>query len=167
MGAAPWLAGLLILAAMLLIALGLHPGSTGVQWFLRLKRPARLSFERWIPWIWIVINGCFYASALISWNQSQRWDLLGGYLLLFLLVQSEVLVICKTRRIRNGTAVGLLGWVWGIAVAIAAAQVSSSDWLLLLPFSALESDRHAGACSNAAPQSLGGDAINSRQAWVW
>jgi hypothetical protein len=49
MGAAPWLAGLLILAAMLLIALGLHPGSTDVQWFLRLKRPARLSFERWIP----------------------------------------------------------------------------------------------------------------------
>ena len=128
------LAALLILLAMGAITLGLNPSQEEFGWFLRLKRPAWLTFERWIPLIWTVIYGCFYASALISWNLSRRWDLLGGYLLLLLLVQSYVVVICKIRRIRNGTVLGFLGWVWGLALAIATTEVSASGPLLLLPY---------------------------------
>jgi len=128
------LAALLILVVMAVITVGLNPRRDEFRWFLQLRRPAWLTFERWIPLIWLVIYACFYASGLISWNASFRWDLLAGYLLLLVLVQSYTLVICRTRRLRNGTAIGFLGWVWGLALAIAVAPVSGPAWLLLLPY---------------------------------
>ncbi len=128
------LAALLILLVMAGITVGLNPRREEFRWFLQLRRPRWLTFERWIPLIWLVIYGCFYASALISWNASGRWDLLAGYLLLLVLVQSYTLVICRTRRLRNGTAIGFIGWVWGLALAIAVAPVSVPAWLLLLPY---------------------------------
>ncbi|MCS5706182.1 tryptophan-rich sensory protein [Synechococcus sp. FGCU-3] len=128
------LAALLILVVMAVITVGLNPRRDEFRWFLQLRRPAWLTFERWIPLIWLVIYACFYASALISWNASFRWDLLAGYLLLLVLVQSYTLVICRTRRLRNGTAIGFIGWVWGLALAIAVAPVSPAGWWLLLPY---------------------------------
>jgi tryptophan-rich sensory protein len=128
------LAALLILVVMAVITVGLNPRRDEFRWFLQLRRPGWLTFERWIPLIWLVIYACFYASALISWNASFRWDLLVGYLLLLVLVQSYTLVICRTRRLRNGTAIGFIGWVWGLALAIAVAPVSTASWWLLLPY---------------------------------
>lgn len=127
-------AALLILLAMVLVVLGLNPGREEFRWFLKLRRPAWLSFERWIPLIWLVIYACFYASALVSWQAAARWDLLGGYLVLLILVQSYTLVICRTRRLRNGTAIGFIGWVWGVALAVAVAPVALAAWWLLLPY---------------------------------
>ncbi len=128
------LAALLILLVMAVVTVGLTPRREEFRWFLQLRRPAWLTFERWIPLIWLVIYACFYGSALSSWNASGRGDLLAGYLLLLVLVQSYTLVICRTRRLRNGTAIGFIGWVWGLALTIAVAPVSGASWLLLLPF---------------------------------
>lgn len=128
------LAALLTLLVMLLVVVGLNPRPEEFRWFLQLRRPRWLTFERWIPLIWLVIYGCFYASALICWNASGRWDLVAGYLLLLVLVQSYTLVICRTRRLRNGTVIGFIGWVWGLALAIAVTTVRGPAWLLLLPY---------------------------------
>lgn len=130
----PLLSALVILLVMVLVAVKLNPNREEFRWFLQLRRPDWLTFERWIPLIWLVIYGCFYASALISWTASRRWDLMAGYLLLLVLVQSYTLVICRTRRLRNGTVLGFLGWVWGIALAIAVAPVSRFSGLLLVPY---------------------------------
>ena len=133
-GASPVLSALLILLVMVLVTVGLTPNREEFRWFLQLLRPVWLTFERWIPLIWLVIYSCFYGSALMSWMASGRWDLMAGYLLLLVLVQSYTVLICRTRRLRNGTVIGFLGWVWGIALAIAVVPVSRVSWLLLLPY---------------------------------
>ena len=127
-------AALLILLVMVGVAALLNPSREQFAWFIRLRRPAWLTFEGLIPLIWIGIYACFYASALVSWQAAARWDLLGGYLVLLILVQSYTLVICRTRRLRNGTAIGFIGWVWGVALAVAVAPVALAAWWLLLPY---------------------------------
>ena len=61
------LAALIILLVMVGVGFVLNPSRRQFAWFLRLKRPAWLSFERLIPLIWIGIYACFYASALLGW----------------------------------------------------------------------------------------------------
>jgi tryptophan-rich sensory protein len=127
----PWL---VILVAMVLVTLLLNPSKEEFGWFLRLRRPAWLTFERWIPVIWVAIYLCFYASALIAWRASGSWALMGAYLALLLLVQSYTLVICRSRRLANGTVVGFLGWVWGMALAVGVTPLSPPAALLLVPY---------------------------------
>jgi tryptophan-rich sensory protein len=127
-------AALLILLVMAAVILVLNPAREEFAWFLRLRRPAWLTFEPLIPLIWLLIYGCFFLSALLVWTASQRWDLMAGYLLLLVLVQSYTWVICRTRRLAPGTRVGFIGWMWGIALTIAVARVSQPAWLLLVPY---------------------------------
>jgi len=127
-------AWLLIAAALLAVAALLNPSRDEWQWFLRLRRPRWLSFERWIPLIWSAIYACFYASALLCWNAGGGWGRMAGYLLLLLLVQSYTLLICRTRRLASGTAIGCAVGLWGIALAVLVAPVSGVAALLLLPF---------------------------------
>ncbi|MCP9915565.1 TspO/MBR family protein [Cyanobium sp. ATX 6F1] len=128
------LAALLILVVMGGVAFSLNPSRDEFQWFIRLRRPAWLTFERFIPLIWIGIYGCFYASALLSWNASGSAPLMVGYLLLLVLVQSYTLVIVRTRSLRNGTLLAAAGWAWGVALTIAVADVSGPGWWLLVPY---------------------------------
>ncbi|MCP9848636.1 tryptophan-rich sensory protein [Cyanobium sp. Morenito 9A2] len=128
------LAALLILVVMGAVVAALNPGRVEFQWFLALRRPRWLTFERWIPLIWIGIYACFYASALLSWNASGSWPLMAGFLLLVLLVQSYTLVIVRTRRLRNGTLLGAAGWGWGVALSLAVAPVSRGGLVLLIPY---------------------------------
>jgi tryptophan-rich sensory protein len=127
-------AALLILLVMVAVAGLLNPRREQFAWFLRLRRPAWLSFERLIPLIWISIYACFYASALLAWNASGSWGLMAGYLGLLLLVQSYTWLICATRRLANGTAIGLAGWMWGVALAGVVAPQSMPAMLLLIPY---------------------------------
>jgi benzodiazapine receptor len=127
-------AWLSILLVMILVAVVLRPGKDDFSWFLRLRRPYWLTFERLIPVIWMVIYACFYASALLSWRATASGGLMTGYLILLLLVQSYTWLICRTRRLANGTAVGFAGWVWGIALAVVVAPGSFPACLLLIPF---------------------------------
>jgi tryptophan-rich sensory protein len=127
-------AWLVILVAMVLVTLLLNPSKEEFGWFLRLRRPRWLTFERWIPVIWVAIYLCFYASALLAWRANGSWVLMGAYLLLLLLVQSYTLVICRSRRLANGTVVGFLGWVWGMALAVGVTPLSPPAALLLVPY---------------------------------
>lgn len=131
---APMVAALLILLVMVAVGALLNPSREQFAWFLRLRRPAWLSFEGLIPLIWISIYACFYASALLAWNASPSWLLMGGYLGLLLLVQSYTWLICTTRRLANGTAIGLVGWAWGVALAIVLLPHSRPAMLLLIPY---------------------------------
>ena len=55
-------------------------------------------------------------------------------LLLLVLVQSYTWLICRTRRLANGTAVGFAGWAWGVALAVIVVGSSGNAALLLLPY---------------------------------
>ena len=127
-------AALLILLVMVLVALTLTPGREEFAWFMRLRRPAWLSFERLIPLIWISIYACFYVSALLSWNATRNPWWMAGYLGMLLLVQSYTLVICRSRRLASGTAIGLAGWLWGVALTVLVQSRSGVAALLLIPF---------------------------------
>jgi tryptophan-rich sensory protein len=127
-------AWLVIATVMVLVTVLLNPGREDFAWFLRLRRPGWLTFERWIPLIWCSIYACFYASALLSWSAAGRWGVMAGYLGLLLLVQSYTLLICRTRRLANGTAVGLAGWIWGVALALVVGSHSLPAALLLVPY---------------------------------
>jgi benzodiazapine receptor len=127
-------AAFVILVVVGATVLVIMPSQAEFAWFLRLRRPAWLSFEGWIPVIWLLIYGCFYASALLAWNRSASGGLMAGYLLLLVLVQSYTWLICRTRRLANGTAVGLLGWLWGVVLAVLVAASSQAAALLLIPY---------------------------------
>jgi tryptophan-rich sensory protein len=121
----------LVMAAVVAL---LTPSKEDFAWFLRLRRPRWLTFERWIPLIWVTIYACFYASALVLWQTvRQPWILL-GYLGLLVLVQSYTWLICRTRSLRSGTAVGFAGWVWGVALALVVLAHSLPAALLLVPY---------------------------------
>ena len=88
----------------------------------------------WIPLIWLAIYGCFYASALLTWQAGGRLVPMLAYLVLLLLVQSYTLLICSTRRLANGTVVAFIGWAWGVLLASIVSTFSSTATLLLVPF---------------------------------
>ena len=48
-------AALLILLVMVAVGAGLNPSREQFAWFIRLRRPAWLTFEGLIPLIWIAI----------------------------------------------------------------------------------------------------------------
>jgi tryptophan-rich sensory protein len=127
-------AALLILVVMVAVVAGLNPNRAEFSWFLALRRPAWLRFERWIPLIWITIYACFYASALLAWRSGNSLALQAGFLVLLVLVQSYTWLICRTRRLANGTRVGFAGWAWGVALALIVLDSSRSAALLLLPY---------------------------------
>jgi benzodiazapine receptor len=130
----PMAAALLILLVMVAVGAGLNPSREQFGWFIRLRRPAWLTFESLIPLIWIGIYACFYASALLAWNASWSWGLMAGYLGLLVLVQSYTWLICTTRRLANGTAIGFAGWTWGVALALVVLPRSPAATGLLLPY---------------------------------
>ena len=127
-------AAIVILLVIGTLVVVIMPSREEFAWFLRLRRPRWLSFEGFIPLIWLAIYGCFYASALLVWNRTTSWGLMAGYLLLLVLVQSYTWLICRTRRLANGTAVGLAGWLWGVALTLVVAGSSQPAALLLIPY---------------------------------
>jgi tryptophan-rich sensory protein len=124
----------LLAGVMASVVIGLTPSREDFQWFLRLRRPRWLTFERLIPLIWVLIYACFYASALLLWQTSRQGWLVAAYLPLLVLVQSYTWVICRTRQLRAGTAVGFAGWAWGVALAVVVLTHSLPAALLLIPY---------------------------------
>ena len=131
--------GCMTAAIVILLVIGtlvvvIMPSQDDFAWFLRLRRPGWLTFEAFIPLIWLTIYACFYASALLVWYRTSSWWLMSGYLLLLLLVQSYTWLICRTRRLANGTGVGLAGWLWGVALSVLVVRVSQPAVFLLIPY---------------------------------
>ncbi len=116
------------------VVVALTPSREDFAWFLRLRRPRWLTFEALIPLIWLVIYGCFYASALLLWQVSRQGWLVAAYLPLLVLVQSYTWLICRTRNLRSGTVVGFAGWVWGVALALGVLSRSPLAAFLLVPY---------------------------------
>jgi len=56
------------------------------------------------------------------------------YLWLLVLVQSYTCLICRTRQWASGTAVGFVGWLWGVALSVVVASQSRSAAVLLFPY---------------------------------
>ena len=127
-------AALSILIVMVVVTVTLNPGREQFAWFMRLRRPAWLRFERLFPLIWISIYACFYLSALLSWNASRSLGLMAAYLVLLLLVQSYTWVICRSRRLAYGTALGFSGWLWGMALTVWVLSRSGAAAALLIPY---------------------------------
>ncbi|MBM5817296.1 MAG: sensory protein [Cyanobacteria bacterium K_Offshore_surface_m2_239] len=124
----------LLAGVMVAVVVALTPSREDFQWFLRLRRPRWLTFERLIPLIWLLIYACFYASALLLWQTTRQGWLVAAYLPLLVLVQSYTWLICRTRNLRTGTTAGFAGWVWGVALAIIVLSHSLPAALLLLPY---------------------------------
>ena len=130
----PVIAALLIVSVMGLVVAGLNPSRSSFGWFMRLRRPQWLVFERWIPLIWLLIYGCFAASAWLVWYSSRSGLLMAAYLVQLVLVQSYTLVICRNRSLGQGTAIASAGWIWGVALTVVVAASSPAAALLLLPY---------------------------------
>lgn len=127
-------AWLVILAVQVAVALSLNPSRADFEWFLRLRRPMWLRFERWIPLIWLLIYACFYASALLSWQAGTGGWSMVAFLVLLLLVQGYTWLICRTRRLSSGTTLGFLGWTWGVGLALGLTSHSLAAAGLLIPY---------------------------------
>lgn len=108
--------------------------SRDIKWFRQLRRPDWLTFEAAIPAVWIAVFICGGWSAYITWNQTQSWWLMAGYVGLELLIVSYTPVMCKLQSLRVGTALGAAGFGVGLLLAWPVAQVDGVALLLLVPY---------------------------------
>ena len=127
------LAALLILVVMVATAALLTPAPAQQLWFLRLRRPRWLVFEKRIPLIELCIDLALALSAMEAWRSSTRWALLGGYLALWVVVQGRTWLICSTRRLRYGTWCALSAGIASAALITAVLPESLIAAVLLLP----------------------------------
>ena len=105
-----------------------------IQWFQRLRRPNWLTFEVAIPLVWIGVFICGGWSAYITWQRTQSWPLMVGYVLLELLIMAYTPVMCKLRSLRVCTGIGAAGFVFGLLLAWPIGQASLAARSLLLPY---------------------------------
>jgi translocator protein len=117
-----------------LVGLAIRTSPEEFRWFLGLRRPRWLTFEWAIPYIWIVIFICGAWSAVLTWEASQSWALMAGYLLLEVFIQLYTLSICKLRSLNVGTVVGAAGFVIGLMLALQVLAVSRTAFNFLLPY---------------------------------
>ena len=121
------------------IAFGLNRLSPrDLRWFNRLRRPAWLTFEWAIPWIWISIFICGAWSATVLWetapHQPLTWAMLAGYLVLEVVIMAYTPVMCKLRSLRVGTAIGATGFFLGLGLAVWVFPISGVAGSLLIPY---------------------------------
>ena len=128
------LAAISILFVMIIVGGFLNPSKEEFAWFMKLKRPGWLNFERFIPLIWIFIYGCFYFSVLTAWYKSWNLFIMILYVILLLLVQSYTFIMCKQRKIKTGTLIAFAGWLWGGVLLTQVIQISIISAFLLIPF---------------------------------
>jgi tryptophan-rich sensory protein len=131
-----WMA---IAAVILLVSLGANlVSSSDRQWFNQLRRPSWLTFEILIPVIWTVILICGGISAYLVWEREmgslRGWSMMVFYLALEIVIIAYVPVTLRSRNLRWGTWVGLVGFGLGLALTLSVWQISGNAALLLLPY---------------------------------
>jgi translocator protein len=127
----PWLLILILMEGVILM---INPTRRDFAWYQGLRRPRWVTFSASIPLIWLLINACFYLSALVSWHASNSWPLVFAYLLLMVLVESYTWLMCRTRRLSTGTILCILGWVYGVLISLYLVPLSPMAALLLVPY---------------------------------
>jgi len=109
-----------------------------IKWFKQLRRPRWLTFEALIPVIWTVILICGGLSAYLVWEAgtggSIGWLIMAFYLLLEIAIIAYIPITLRSRNLKLGTFVGLVGFGLGILLALAVWQISAWAVLLLGPY---------------------------------
>ncbi len=132
-----WMA---IAAIILLVSLGanLFTSPSDRQWFMELRRPQWLIFEALIPVIWTVILICGGISAYLVWEQEpgspRIWSIMAFYVLLEIVIIAYVPITLRSRNLKLGTLVGLIGFGMGVALTWEVWQISNWGAILLLPY---------------------------------
>ncbi|MCY7332695.1 MAG: tryptophan-rich sensory protein [Pseudanabaena sp. CAN_BIN31] len=108
------------------------------KWFMRLRRPRWLTFEKAIPFIWIFIFICGITSASVLWETQpatiNTWLLMVGYGILELTILSYTPVLTRLRNVRAGVIAGAVGFLLGIVLTTQVWQISSLAGWLLMPY---------------------------------
>ncbi len=108
------------------------------KWFMRLRRPRWLTFERAIPFIWIFIFICGITSAAVLWetqpNTISTWLLMIGYGILELAILSYTPILTRLRNVRAGAIAGAIGFILGVILTTQVWQISSFAGWLLMPY---------------------------------
>lgn len=112
--------------------------SSDIRWFKQLRRPQWLTFEVLIPAIWTVILICGGFSAYLVWEAgiggSTGWLMMAFYLLLEIVIIAYIPITLRSRNLKLGTFVGLVGFGLGILLAVVVWQISTWAVLLLVPY---------------------------------
>lgn len=108
------------------------------RWFMRLRRPRWLTFEKAIPFIWIAIFICGITSASFLWETQpatvNTWLLMVGYAIVEISILAYTPVMTRLRNVRAGVIVGAIGFVLGVVLTTQVWQVSSLAGWLLMPY---------------------------------
>ena len=118
----------------MLIAACIRPAPADWRWFMRLRRPAWLTFEWAIPLIWTIILICGVWSAVLVWQSRPSGGLMVAYGLLEVSIMAYTAVMGKLRRLRVGVWIGAIGVVWGAVLALQVGPISATAAALLLPY---------------------------------
>jgi translocator protein len=126
--------------AATLIAVGVLKLNTskGINWFNRQKRPAWLTFEGLIPFIWMTIFICGAWSAYATWSAQpgslRSWLLMGGYGTVEVLIMLYNPAMAWFRSLAVGVWVGAIGFGCGAILAFFVFPQSFWGGILLLPY---------------------------------
>ena len=131
-----WMAIALITFFVSLGAILISPKD--IKWFKQLRRPRWLTFEVLIPVIWTVILICGGFSAYLVWEaemgNSTGWLIMAFYLLLEIAIIAYIPITLRSRNLKLGTFVGLVGFGLGILLTVVVWQISAWGALLLVPY---------------------------------
>ncbi|MDJ0723935.1 MAG: tryptophan-rich sensory protein [Prochloraceae cyanobacterium] len=111
--------------------------SEDYRWFARLRRPAWLTFEWAIPFIWIFIFTCGAISASEVWetapNENYTWILMGCYLLWEVSILVYTPIICKLRSLKAGTISGIITFFVGLILTLLVFPLNDRAAYLIFP----------------------------------
>jgi translocator protein len=132
-----WMA-IAIITFLVSLGANLFTSRSDRTWFMQLRRPRWLTFESLIPIIWSVILVCGGISAYLVWESGiesfRGWLMMGFYLLLEIVIIAYVPITLRSRNLKLGTWVGLIGFGMGVVLTLEVWQISSWAALLLLPY---------------------------------
>ncbi len=130
-----------LVVGIICLALGialnkLYPADN--KWFMQLRRPRWLTFEKAIPFIWIAIFLCGITSAAFLWEAQpatvNTWLLMVGFAILEIAILAYTPVMTRFRNVRLGAVVGAIGFILGIVLTTQVWQISSVAGWLLVPY---------------------------------
>ena len=108
------------------------------KWFMQLRRPRWLTFEKAIPLIWIFILICGITSAAVLWEAQpatiSTWLLMIGYAIVELVILSYTPILTRLRNVRAGAISGAIGFILGVILTSQVWQISSLAGWLLMPY---------------------------------
>jgi tryptophan-rich sensory protein len=105
-------------------------------WFQNLQRPAWLTFEFLIPFIWIFIWVCITISAIIVWENSKNrpWLLMGMYAAIALLTSAYSPIVVELKSLIGGMIAGGLATIIVYILAFIVKPISQKASWLFLPY---------------------------------